>query len=96
MQEIPYEKGRTMTMTNEHKELVLAHLLEMKRLLEAQSEMLLKQSELIEKQDEALKAVSKALVYATETTGLMSHKIAELQADHQLVSLIKPVNSWMN
>jgi hypothetical protein len=36
------------------------------------------------------------LIYATETTRLQSHKIAELMVDHQLVTLMKPVNSWSN
>jgi hypothetical protein len=64
--------------------------------IQTQNELLLKQSELIAKQEESLKAISKALIYASETTGLMSRKIQELQADHQLVSLIKPVNGWIN
>ena len=36
------------------------------------------------------------LQLATKTTGEMSHKIVEPQKDHQLVSLIKPVNGWIN
>ena len=90
-------------MITEHKELILTHIQELKQLLQAQSETLLKQSKLIEdqnqllvKQDEGLKSMGKALIYAAETTRLQSHKIQELMVDHQLVSLIKPVNEWAN
>ena len=51
---------------------------------------------MIDDQDKVIKQIMETLMYCTETNRLQSHKIAELMVDHQLVSLIKPVNSWMN
>ena len=80
----------------EAQEKVALKIQELMKLTQDQGELLLKQSDLITKQEESLKAVSEALIHATETNSLYAHKIAELRADHQLVTLIKPVNSWMN
>jgi hypothetical protein len=76
-------------MNPEHRHTILSAITEMKELITAQSRTLSEQSELIERLMEGLEL-------ATKTTGEMSHKIVELQADHQLVNLIKPVNGWMN
>ena len=76
-------------MTQEHKDVILSALKEQKELILKQSATLKSQSELIERLYEVARL-------ATETTGLMSDRIVELSKDHQLVSLIKPVNGWMN
>jgi hypothetical protein len=80
----------------EAKEKVAVKIQELMKLAQDQGELLLKQSELIAKQEESLKAVSEALIHASETNSLYAHKIAELQMDHQLVTRLRPVNSWSN
>ena len=68
----------------------------LQEICDEQSETLLKASELIDRQSKMIDKLVEGLQFATKTTGEMSHKIAELTKDHQLVSLIKPVNGWVN
>ena len=83
-------------MDQQHKDLILRDLKEKNDLLQKQGELLQAQSKMIDDQDKVIKQIMETLMYCTETNRLQSHKIAELMVDHQLVSLIKPVNSWMN
>jgi hypothetical protein len=83
-------------MKQEHKDLILESLRVKNELLQKQSEVLQAQGKMIEDQDKVIKQIMETLTYATETNRLQSHKIAELMVDHQLVTLMKPVNSWSN